>query len=390
MVCYTTRVQTASKHPTREIVSFTYRNTSAFRKIMDGVRLAAAAHGFWVRTVELAECRRTIAEIVSEWRPLGCLLYVPSGIDVLPRRNLGVPVVHINPTAKAQPYSVVHDRAATAQLAARELLRFGWDHHAFVGWHGRADWSDELGAAFVHALAAYGKDCISFTPRKTNDPPSDEAALGDRLGKLPKPCAVFAANDEIASAVIAAATRAGIQVPDELAVLGVDDDVPRCESAPVTISSIAPDYFRAGTAAIKMLASAVDGTARKPQRQTFGDLGVVHRASTRIRRERDAKIASALEYIRLHVHEGIGAKDVIDWLGLRRRTAEARFRRAAGRSILDEIQSVRLEQADLLLGNPGLSIETVASLVGYVSKNQLARLFKAAHGMTPRAWRKQV
>ena len=114
MVCYTTRVQTASKHPTREIVSFTYRNTSAFRKIMDGVRLAAAAHGFWVRTVELAECRRTIAEIVSEWRPLGCLLYVPSGIDVLPRRNLGVPVVHINPTAKAQPYSVVHDRAATA------------------------------------------------------------------------------------------------------------------------------------------------------------------------------------------------------------------------------------------------------------------------------------
>ena len=389
MVCYTTRVQTASRHPTREIVSFTYRNTSAFRKIMDGVRPAAAAHGFWVRTVELAECRRTIAEIVSEWRPLGCLLYVPSGIDVLPRRNLGVPVVHINPTTKAQPYSVLHDRAATAQLAAQELLRLGWDHYAFVGWHGRADWSNELGAAFAHALAAYGKDCISFTPRKTNDPPSDEAALGDRLGKLPKPCAVFAANDEIASAVIAAATRVGIQVPDELAVLGVDDDVPRCESAPVTISSIAPDYFRAGTAAIEMLASAVDGTARKPQRQTFGDLGVVHRASTRIRRERDAKIAAALEYIRLHVHEGIGAKDVIDWLALKRRTAEARFRRAAGRSILNEIQSVRLEQAELLLGNPGLSIETVASLVGYVSKNQLARLFKSARGMTPRTWRKQ-
>ena len=261
MVCYTTRVQTASRHPTREIVSFTYRNTSAFRKIMDGVRPAAAAHGFWIRTVELAECRRTIAEIVNEWRPLGCL--------------------HINPTAKTQPYSVLHDRAATAQLAAQELLRLGWDHHAFVGWHGRADWSDELGAAFAHALGAYGKDCISFTPRKTNDPPSDEAALGDRLGKLPKPCAVFAANDEIASAVIAAATRVGIQVPDELAVLGVDDDVPRCESAPVTISSIVPDYFRAGTAAIEMLASAVDGTARKPQRQTFGDLGVVHRAATR-------------------------------------------------------------------------------------------------------------
>ena len=370
-------------------MSFTYRNTSAFRKIMDGVRPAAAAHGFWVRTVELAECRRTIAEIVNEWRPLGCLLYVPSGIDVLPRRSLGVPVVHINPTTKAQPYSVLHDRAATAQLAAQELLRLGWDHHAFVGWHGRADWSNELGAAFAHALAAYGKDCISFTPRKTNDPPSDEAALGDRLGKLPKPCAVFAANDEIASAVIAAATRVGIQVPDELAVLGVDDDVPRCESAPVTISSIAPDYFRAGTAAIEMLASAVDGTARKPQRQTFGDLGVVHRASTRIRRERDAKIAAALEYIRLHVHEGIGAKDVIDWLALKRRTAETRFRRAAGRSILDEIQSVRLEQAELLLGNPGLSIETVASLVGYVSKNQLARLFKSARGITPRAWRKQ-
>ena len=109
---------------------------------MDGVRPAAVAHGFWVRTVELAECRRTIAEIVAEWRPLGCLLYVPSGIDVLPRRSLGVPVVHINPTTKAQPYSVLHDRAATAQLAAQELLRLGWDHHAFVGWHGRAAWSN--------------------------------------------------------------------------------------------------------------------------------------------------------------------------------------------------------------------------------------------------------
>ena len=99
--------------------------------------------------------------------------------------------------------------------------------------------------------------------------------------------------------------------------------------------------------------------------------------------------SNVLEYIRLHVHEGIGAKDVIDWLALKRRTAEARFRRAVGRSILDEIKSVRLEQAELLLVNPGLSIETVASLVGYVAKNQLARLFKAAHGMTPRAWRKQ-
>jgi len=369
-------------------VSFTYRNTFAFRKIMDGVRPAAAAHGFWIRTVELAECRRTIAEIVAEWQPLGCLLYVPSGIDVMPRRGLGVPVVRINPTTNKHPLTVVHDRTATAQLAAQELLRLGWEHHAFVGWHGRAEWSNELEAAFSRALATYGKECISFIPRKTNDPPSDETALGDMLGKLPKPCAVFAANDEIASAVIAAATRVGIQVPDELAVLGVDDDVSRCESAPVTISSIAPDYFRAGTAAIKMLASTMDGTAHKPQRQMFGDLGVVHRASTRIRREHDAKIAAALEYIRLHTHEGIGAKDVIKWLTLKRRTAEARFRRVIGHSILDEIQSVRLEQAELLLGNPGLSIETVASLVGYVSKNQLARLFKSARGLTPRAWRK--
>ena len=99
-------------------MAFTFRNTSAFRKIMDGVRHAATAHGFWVRTMELAECRRTIAEIVDEWRPLGCLLYVPSGIDVLPRRDLGVPVVHINPTTKEHPFSVLHDRAATAQLAA--------------------------------------------------------------------------------------------------------------------------------------------------------------------------------------------------------------------------------------------------------------------------------
>ena len=122
----------------------------------------------------------------------------------------------------------------------------------------------------------------------------------------------------------------------------------------------------------------------------YGDIGVTRRASTRTIVGHPPQIASMLEYIRLNALSGITTTDVLNNFSGSRRSIEARFRGATSRSILEEIQSVRLAEVERLLANPMVQISSIASRTGYASENFLARLFKRTYGMTMREWRNQV
>jgi LacI family transcriptional regulator len=208
------------------------------------------------------------------------------------------------------------------------------------------------------------------------------------LRALPKPCGIFAANDMMAERIVATAKAEGLEVPYDLAVLGCDDDARICEHAETSISSIRPDYTKGGMLAVQMLADAMNGTYSGSVGM-FGDIGAVHRASTRVTIYKSPAILDALEYIRLNALSGISASNVISRIKGSRRSAENMFRAAIGHSILAEIQSVRLNEVKRLLTNPLMKIGAIAARTGYRSENFLTRLFKRETGMTPSQWRKK-
>lgn len=269
-----------------------------------------------------------------------------------------------------------HDSYVTGRIAARELAGLGLDNFAFAAETPRMPWADKRLETFRETLHGYGREVEVFPGGN----------LTDWLNSLPDRCGLFAANDRMAEKVVAAGKSAGLSIPENLAVLGCDDDDRICEHAEISISSIRPDYAHGGMLAVDMLADVMDGRDAEKSR-LFGDLGVVHRASTRVFQRPSPETAKALEYIRRNAFTGISANDVIRTMKGSRRSAENAFRTATGHSILEEIHAVRLNEVKRLLSNPHMKIGAIASRTGYKSENFLTRLFRRETGMTPSQWR---
>ena len=325
---------------------------------------------------------RNAAEAIrtaNSWSADGGIVYTakPNGLRCLDEK-WPMPTVMISPSETTSAMlTVSHDSYATGKLAAHTLTKLGLDNFAFVADVPFLPWAEKRLETYRWVLSEYGRNVHTFQG-------GDLAAW---LLKLPKGCGLFAANDMTAEKVVAAAKIAGIEVPHDLAVLGCDDDVRICEHSETTISSIRPDYPKGGMLAVQMLADAMEGRNTETIRM-FGDIGVIHRASTRLTSYRSPDVSSALEYIRLNAFSGISALDVVSRMKGSRRTAENMFRAATGHSILEEIQAVRLNEVKRLLANPLMKIGAIAAQTGYRSENFLTRLFRRETGMTPSQWRK--
>ena len=365
---------------------FTDRSTSGFRSVMKGIAFAARERGWAVRTIDLSQSSVGIRELLEEWQPTGSLSYYMRP-DMFPRRCA---CVHINPCGSADgAWTVRHDSRETGDLAARELLKFAGRTFAYVGDPTNAPWSRIRGEHFAQTLARFGFGCASCdVPRAPKSPIAEQRALTRWIRGLSLPCAIFAANDRTAESVLAAALAADLRVPEDLAILGVDDDANLCENTPVTLSSVVPDFFRGGVLGCALLDRRIGDPKSAPRAGfRYGDLGGTIRPSTRPQRKPSVLITHMREFIRLHAANGISAADVIRETGRQRRGIELAFKAATGKTIGEELQDVRIARAHRALADASIPIGEIPGLVGYVSQNQLERLFKRTCGMTMRTYR---
>ena len=376
-------------HPKEtSICVFTNHPTIGFRSVMKGIAYAARERGWAVRTIELAHTTASIHELLHEWHPTGFLSYYLTP-NLFPKRSV---CVHINPkNTVGDAWTVRHDSKATGDLAAHELLKLAGRTYAFVGDPTNAHWSRIRGEHFVKTVTRFGFKCsVCDVVRPADNPIVEQANLMRWIKGLDLPCAIFAANDKTAESVLAAALSAGRQVPDDIAILGVDNDEDGCENAPVTLSSIMPDFFRGGMLSCALLARRIDNPRSAPRSATYyGDLGVAARSSTRLQRKPNALVKQMREFIRTHAAAGISAADVIRETGRHRRGMELAFKAATGKTIGEELQDVRVELAQYALADESIQIGEIPSLVGYVSQNQLERIFKRTCGMSMQAYRKK-
>ncbi len=288
---------------------------------------------------------------------------------------------------------IASDDRAIGRLAAEHLLERGFRSLAFCGYSGMR-WSRRRQEGFLEAVVGTdGAGRVYETPWGGPDAEPwerQQKAIGRWLRRLPRPVGVMACNDDRGLHVLDACRRAGLAVPEEVAVIGVDDDPLLCELCDPPLSSVVPNPERIGYEAAELLDRLMAGEPAGFRERTIPPLGVVTRLSTDVLAVDDARVVAAVRFIREHACHGITVRDVLGHTPLSRTALERHFRRYLGRSPQAEIRAVQLKRVKQLLAETDLKMDQIAELAGFEHPEYLSVVFKRELGLTPGQFRREA
>lgn len=273
------------------------------------------------------------------------------------------------------------DDAAIGKLAAQHLLDRAMTRFGFVGPPSERQ-SNALREGFVEALTERGFTCDIFDWREYQGT-LDWTGLLTWLRSRPYPIAIFCNNDESGRLVTQACWECGIGVPEQVAVLGVDNDEVFCESSQPALSSVETGTARVGMESARCLAMLLDGQTPTPTDRLLLPMGVEERASTDIVAIDDPELAAVLRFIRERACDGISVQDVLQIATINRRLLERRFKTQLGCSPLDQINRVRMKRAHDLLTNTTLPMKQVANKSGFSYLQTFYRAFTQYFQQSP-------
>ena len=361
------------------------------REILVGVTRYLRTHRPWSVFLE-QHLDSAVPAWFGRWAGNGVISRAADPGVLLPLVARGVPVVDVSDRrpAVADLPRVNSDDDAIGRMAADHLWERGYRHFAFCGFAGER-WSDCRRAGFVGRLADRGRDGpTSDTPWVGRMWEREQDSLARWLAALPRPLGVFAANDFRGQQVLDASRRAGLRVPGDVAVVGVDDEPVVCELCDPPLSSIRPDAARVGFLAAELLDAMMGTEPRAVTSQRVPPVGVSARQSSDALAVDDPETAAAVAYIRANACRGATVADVLRHTGLSRSDLERRFRRHLGRSPHEELGRVRLDRAKELLAGTDLKVGVIADRVGFAHAEYLCVFFKRAEGETPGEYRRRT
>jgi LacI family transcriptional regulator len=291
------------------------------------------------------------------------------------------------------------DDHEVASMAANHLLERGFRHCAFCGFVG-ANYSDKRSTWFRECITKAGVACDIYTPPSVlagGDTIEVEKwslqfdeDLMDWLKYLPKPVGIMACNDIRGQQVINACRRLDLMVPDEVAVIGVDNDEVLCELSDPPLSSVVPNCGRIGYDAARLLDSLMEGKPAPPSPMYVQPAGIVTRRSTDVLAISDRAIASVVRHIRDHACEGLSVANLVHVAALSRSVFEHRFRKLVGRSPKAEIMRVQLQRAKQLLTESDMTLTGIADKCGFKYPEYFSAVFRLKTGITPGGFREQM
>lgn len=369
------------------------------RAMLQGILKYVRVYGPWSIHIAAGGANDQQVPDAETWKGNGIIGRVPSKKAAQDIVSSKLPAVLFNPEdaylAPQHPLSrysrIQCDSHAIGAFAADHYLSKRFSHFAFVGSAAYTNWSRWRQEAYVARLAQAGILCHVYP----QPPPELSAWSAERprlcawLKKLPKPAALFAANDNRGRQVLDACLVAGIAVPYEAAVLGVNNDALICETCIPNLSSIAVDDERAGYEAAGLLDQLMRRTLKKQTIATYGPIGIVSRASTELLHVDDKLVIRALEFIRINAGLTIRVSDVAGHLGVTCRWAEMRFQQTLGQSVHDTIQKARMTTVCSMLKETALPFAEISKRCGFAQPNHLCAVFKRQFGMTMSDYRTQ-
>lgn len=305
--------------------------------------------------------------------------------------ELGIPLVDLNDTAKIAGVPKLRpDNGVIGRIAAEHLIERGFRSFAFDGF--TELWSEERREGFETAVRQAGRTCsVREMPY-----PGDRSQLWDSeaigaieawLSGLPRPCGVMGCADFRARQILAAARNLKLMVPEELAVIGTNNDYIRCELSTPRLSSVEINGFRTGYRAAEVLAAMLEGRDLGALDERIAPTGVVTRQSTEIQAVDDFCVAKALSIIRERACQGLTTDELTSEVHASRSQLEKKFRQCIGRSPQAEIRRVRLDKVRQLLTETDLPLKRIAEITGFGSIEYLSVFFKRAVGETPGQFR---
>jgi LacI family transcriptional regulator len=383
------RTSTSCRRPHVALIIET--SLAAGRGMLCGIAQYVREQGPWSIYFEPRGLEETVPVWLNRWRGDGIIARLSNRRIAAAVLKTGLPVVD---TLGVVPYPnvpVVHpDDWAAGRLAADHLLERGFRHFGYCGV--RVNWSHRPGEAFLKAIGAAGYECgVYELPLHTRSRKSwemDQERLARWIGRLPKPAAIMTCSDPRAQRVLEACRRAGVVVPDEVAVIGVGNDEPMCELCDPPLSSVVAGHRQVGYEAARILDRLMQGGRPSREPRYMAPLGVVTRQSTDIIAVDDADTIMAVRFIREHAADGIGVNDVAAHCLLSRTELKRRFRRYLHRSIHDQIVRERLKQAQQLLASSDMPMAQIARKAGFGSQTRMGVVFKSRVGQTPSQYRK--
>lgn len=361
------------------------------RASIDGITAYSKEHGPWRLVLQADTARHQVEPWLQRWKPDGVVARITNARMAASLRKLGVPVIDMLDESgdTGIPRVVGDDREAVRRIVDHLLDRH-FRHFAFVGRHDRCfaqqrlehvrDSIRTLQRATKHRGGAQFTFAEIMLPWKSM--PHMHVELADWLRALPKPVGVIACNDVWGVQVLRVCNEFDLRVPDEIAVIGMDDDPVMCRTCMPTLSSIGTSARAIGYRA----AATIHGMITRgdvPPMRTLVEPGVVRvRASTDTFAIPDADVVAAIRFLRTHACEHLKITQVAAKLGVSRRTLERDFAEHVGHSPAAEITRAQLERVRELLIATDLALPVVARRAGFFHAKTLHRLFKKQFGAT--------
>ena len=288
--------------------------------------------------------------------------------------------------------SVCLDEGAIAAVALEHLLSKGLRHvttFRFTSWRFAVEreraFVERARAAGANVPAGWGSDELG-SAKAVEDP----VAIVEWLLGLPRPCGIFTCTDGWARIVIRSVRLAGLRIPEDVLLVGVDNDVVECELQAPWLSSVMVPWQEVGTSAERLVHRALSGQSSHVERQVILPVGVQARRSTDIWAVDDALVAKALRWIREHAHQRLSVPLVARAVGGGRQRLERRFRRALDRTVVEEIRRARVEAAKKLLQTTKAGLNEVAQRSGFSNTTLLNTAFRRELGMPPGVYRRRT
>jgi LacI family transcriptional regulator len=384
--------------PIRPRVALLIESSRAYgRGLLHGIAEFIRLHGPW--SIYLAE--RGLGDDppawLHRWQGDGIIARIENQKIARAVRELGVPTVDLRGLLSDLNVPLITtDDEAVARLAVNHFLERGFRNFAFCGFVS-ADYSDNRSREFSRIVEESGFTCHVFQPCRKPRPIGTlalelsgltaEAEVARWVKDLPKPVSIMACNDIRGQQVLNACRDVGIAVPEEVAVLGVDNDDVLCDLSYPSMSSVVPDTQRIGYEAADLLEGMMAGDPAPEEPIYIPPLGVLTRRSTDVLAIEDRDLALAVRFIREHACEGITVEDVLANVPLSRSVFERRFARLFGRTPKAEILRARLDRVKQLLAGTDIPLKQISMKVGFTHPEYMNVIFKERTGQTPGQYR---
>lgn len=367
-----------------------------FKRILLGVAKFSKEHGPWEFCRMPIYYRETlgvegILKWAVEWQTSGMLVQMNNDADAEKLKNAGFPVIAQDFMERFSDLpNITGDYYETGKMGADYFLKRGFVNFAYYGFTSFV-WSRERGEGFKEYLKERGFDVSFFIGDNLYRPEFwyyKPSALSDWIKGLPKPVAIMACDDNRGQHLTEACKLAGIKIPEEVAVLGVDNDELVCTLSDPPLSSIALNAERAGYEAAKLLNQLMTYPGSIGHDVIVSPIQVITRQSTDIYATPDKEIAKALKYIHQNINTTLMVNTILGEVPLSRRSFEIRFKKVAGVSVHQYILKLKIGRIAKLLVETDKTVNEIAQETGFTDVKNIARLFKQTKGCSPISYRK--